>query len=343
MQNQNTTSFEIGLCEVGDPMSCIYSFLCTPCAMAQSRTALDSSGVCFNLFCLSLPAYRWMARTAYGIGDGNDFLGDCALSILLPCCVTNQLYQTTAAKGNPTINAGAQFNTNQMVPGGCDCGMCMYTCFCMPCSVGTVLDMSVGMPFCLGCCCMNVFSARNVIRYHYRLKRSTDSDCLEECFLPYATYVALMALSYFCPCAQYGIWAMLVGVNMSLFNEARAKGSGQNRAYLRGYNPGFTQADVQIGTNYVQQQQPGPGPVGYAYDLQRQNAYAPGQGPSVVYAQPGQPGGYAPVGYVQAPTQGGQYVPAMAHAVVLSEAEGNYNYPMAAVPAATAPPTGKEF
>lgn len=223
-----------------------------------------------------------MARTAYGIGDGNDFMGDCVLSICCSCCVTNQLYQTTAARGNPTTDGGAQFNRNPMSPRGCDCGMCLYTCFCMPCSVGTVLDMSVGMPFLLGCCCMNVFSARNIIRYHYRLKGKGGSDCVEECVLPYVIYVGLMLLSSFIPCAHYGVWVMLVAVNMSSFNEARAKGSGINRAYLRGYNAAFTHTGPQMGVNYVQQQQPGPGPdpVGYAYDnsLQKQNAYSPAQG-----------------------------------------------------------------
>mmetsp|Transcript_9388 Transcript_9388/g.12999 ORF Transcript_9388/g.12999 Transcript_9388/m.12999 type:complete len:313 (+) Transcript_9388:86-1024(+) len=306
-------NFEIGLCEVGDPLSCVYSFLCTPCAMAQSRTALDSSGVCFNFFCLSLPAYRWMARTAYGIGDGNDFVEDCALSLFCPCCVTNQLYQTTAVKGNPTTDGGAQFNTNPMSPGGCDCGMCLYTCFCMPCSVGTVMDMTVGMPFLLGCCCMNVFSARNVIRYHYRLKGSTNSDCREECFVPYATYVCLLAASFCIPCAQYGIWAMLVAVNMALFNEAKAKGPGHSKAYLRGYNPGFSQLGPQVAVNYVQQQ---PGPVGYVSDnsLQKQEGYAA----------------------VSDPSQGPYAVPAMAHAVVLSGPEGDY-MPVAASEA-SAPP-----
>ena len=45
-----------------------------------------------------------MIRSAYGIGDVTEPFGfeDCICACFCPCCTVNQLYQTTAAKGNPS-------------------------------------------------------------------------------------------------------------------------------------------------------------------------------------------------------------------------------------------------
>lgn len=232
--------FTVGLFEIGDCNSCAYSWLCYWCAKAEARTYLDGSGCLFNLFCMHLAPLRWLVRSAYGIGDVSDPCGweDCICACFCPCCTVNQLYQTTVAKGNPTTDGGAAFNVNNFSPNSsaCDCCMCCYAFFCLPCSVGTIVNDSVGMPWFIGCCCMNIFSARNVLRYQYRIRRLTgDSDCLEECFWPCLTYVAAWAIAWIVPCIGCAICAGLTAISTGLQEEAKAKGSGSNKKYLKGY------------------------------------------------------------------------------------------------------------
>ena len=167
------------------------------------------------------------------------------MSAFCPCCVVNQLYQTTSQKGNPTTDGGKEFNTNNMLMGDCNFGACMYACFCMPCSIGTFLQDSVGMPFLLGCCFFNLFNAKNVLRYHYRLRSTAGSDCMEECFLPYLMYccanLLALPLSMCCPCLYACVFTPLCGaviaLDMALLKEAATKRGGENKAYLRGYSP----------------------------------------------------------------------------------------------------------
>jgi hypothetical protein len=192
-------------------------------------------------------SYRWMVRSAYGIGDPLDCWEDCVLSAFCTCCVINQLYQTTSAKGNPTVDGGQQFNVNYWISDtsvGCD--SCIYACFCMPCSMGTILQDSVGMPFLMGCCFFNVFNTRNVVRYHYRISRTPkyNSDCLEECLRPLAHCLILGKIASTCilcpwltPCPFAAYSGFMVLMNVMLMKESKMRRSGENHAYMRGYNP----------------------------------------------------------------------------------------------------------
>jgi hypothetical protein len=185
-----------------------------------------------------------MVRSAYGIGDPSSWAKDCLYPIVCPCCTVNQLYQTTSRLGNPTTDGGFVFNQNPMMVETCKCSSCLHATFCMPCSLGTVLNKSVGMPHLMGCCCFNLFSARNILRYQYRLKPHSGSDVMEECFIPYMFYCVLgvcaNSLICICPCVYPCLFPLfcgaLVTVDMSMLQEAETKKGGENQAYLRGYS-----------------------------------------------------------------------------------------------------------
>lgn len=58
--NNNTDNFfSIGLCEIGDCKSCLYSWICCPCARAEARTKMDGSGCLYNFFCMDLAPLRF--------------------------------------------------------------------------------------------------------------------------------------------------------------------------------------------------------------------------------------------------------------------------------------------
>eukprot|EP01036_Dinobryon_divergens_P033024 gene33024-42723_t len=217
---------------------------------------MDGSSCCFNFFCLPVIPYRWIVRSAYGIGDTTSFWEDCILCILCPCCSTNQLYQTTTTKGNPTTDGGSRFNTASFSSNArCTCFPCLYTCCCMCCVVGDTLQTAYGMPWLLGCCCVNPFFARNTIRYHYRLKTTTDSnECIEECAIPYIFYCCVNLVASAIPILSpiaYCQWIALVMIVMNMQEEVSIKSLvdvegdriARRKAYLVGYS---TQSSVPI-------------------------------------------------------------------------------------------------
>lgn len=240
-----------------------------------------------------------MVRSAYGIGDPSSCAGDCLLPICCTCCVVNQLYQTTSRLGNPTTDGGKAFNTQEMLVAQCDFSSCMYAFFCMPCSIGTILQNSVGMPWLMGCCCFNLFSARNVLRYQYRLKARNGTDCMEECFIPYMFYCLLgtcaNVVATFCPCLYPCVFipfcGAVVATDMAMLREAEMKKGGENKSYLKGYSPAPAASSPQYVT-YVNLPSNGPFqasgarvvPVDY-HQQQPQYAPVPTSGP-VSYAQP---------------------------------------------------------
>ena len=137
--------FTIGLCETGDQNACLYSYFCPCCALAESRAHLDGSQYWFNFFCLPLAPYRWLVRSAYNIGDLDSGLTDIALTCTIPCCVINQLYQTTLNKRNPTTTGGITHNTNDFIAStDRNCDECLWGCCFQPCSVGNAVNHSIG-------------------------------------------------------------------------------------------------------------------------------------------------------------------------------------------------------
>jgi hypothetical protein len=86
---------------------------------------------------------RWLIRSTYHIpGDASN---DCLVACFCPCCSANQLYQTTALRGNPTPDGGAHHNLGDFRTqlGAGDARSCLYSACCMPCAVGTMMETTV--------------------------------------------------------------------------------------------------------------------------------------------------------------------------------------------------------
>ena len=138
----------------------------------------------FSLFlCFFVFVCSWLVRNSYGIQG--DACNDCWTAIFCPCCSANQLYQTTKQYGSISTDGGLIHNTGTWINnyGSGTLHDCIYAFFCMPCSNGKILERSIGMPWYMGCLCTNACTARNLIRYQYRI---AGNDVLEECAVPYA-------------------------------------------------------------------------------------------------------------------------------------------------------------
>ena len=127
-----------------------HSSCCCPyCALAQARTNLDGSSLCFNLCFLTSCPERWMIRTAYGI-KGNAY-EDCYVPCCCPCCTANQLLQTTERLGDPFgPSPGEHFLRGNRFLGGskANCFDC-FKAVCLPCAIASAVHTATGMLFVL--------------------------------------------------------------------------------------------------------------------------------------------------------------------------------------------------
>jgi Cys-rich protein (TIGR01571 family) len=85
-------NWEIGLCEIGDPLLCLLSFIAAPCAAAAARHYADQSSIIFNICCVNPIATRWLLRTAYDISG--DAVDDMCIGTICFCCSINQVLKT---------------------------------------------------------------------------------------------------------------------------------------------------------------------------------------------------------------------------------------------------------
>jgi len=222
--------FPITCFETGDFGICLYSFICPPCAMASARQLMDESSFLTTCFNANPVALRWLVRSAYHI-PGSE-VEDCLLGTFCSCCIINQLIHTTKEYGRPNLTTGAMFNSSPlgMFPrhGNC-CSNCLCATFCMPCSFGTILQRSMGMPFWMGCLCMNFCMTRNVLRYHYRLN---GSDLCEECFLPNTLF---NFADYFTTPDNNPFWYLIISpyfISSTMAMLAESEGRGYTGPYL---------------------------------------------------------------------------------------------------------------
>ena len=220
--------FSIGLFDLGDPKYCLYSFICPLCALASARTQMDDSDCIYNFFCLGHVPERWMIRTAYDIPG--DPITDAGVAVCCFPCSVNQLYQSTKAYGNPTVNGGKVYNKQRFARPENDEGFLKRLCcaiFCTQCTAGAAMERGVGMPFWMGCCCMNMCTARNIIRYQHRV---VGNDCIDECILPSLLVMATGASLLFVPLILC-IAPVVVARSMQLQAQAQARPT-QSRRYL---------------------------------------------------------------------------------------------------------------
>ena len=228
--------FVVPIFGVGNTKDCMFSWCCCPFALAQSRTTLDGSPFCFNVFCLNPVAARWTIRTAYGLRG--EALDDTVKSVFFPCCSVNQLYQTTQSYGNPAKFGGRLYNQElfrgDVTKKDC-CYNCLFATFCTPCAVGSVMDTTMGMPWMMACCCVNPFLARNLMRYHWRMKGDDTMEMVTP--LVCCTIDQFVFLDPYGVISLYGIGAMLV--TMQLLGEVDARGGDttlEAKRYLTGYS-----------------------------------------------------------------------------------------------------------
>ena len=176
-----------------------------------------------------------MIRTAYGIES--DPLDDIVYGLCCPCCVTNQLYQTTKRLGNTSRFGGREYNRDVFQASLMKdiCYNCCLATFCMPCAIGSTLESAIGMPFCIGCFCVNPFLARNIMRYHYRIAGDENLETI----VPITCYTIDRVVQYSDPnntVILFFIGALLV--TMQLLAEVAHRGNENivSRRYLSGYD-----------------------------------------------------------------------------------------------------------
>lgn len=183
-----------------------------------------------------------MMRSAYGIGKIDDCSEDCAYSTCCSCCVANQLLQTTKMLGNPTSNGGVNYNTtnfnNSFTQGDGALQRCLCSFFCVPCMMGKIMEDSIGMPFWLGCFCVNPFAGRNIMRYHYRIRPYYNDDNTEELLIPLGAYCVNHAVRGVLPVISDIVFrGAIAAAIMQMAVEVNIRGPGHNRGYLVGYQP----------------------------------------------------------------------------------------------------------
>lgn len=161
----------------------------------------------------------------------------------------NQLLQTAYKRGNTSISGGMGHNSREFsfFFGTCsnDLSTCCYTTVCIPCATGASLQISTGMPYAMGCCCVTPCAARNIIRYQYRL---VGDDMMDELCAPLAASLLLFGM-FATPLSALPIFS---AHSTQIFNEAQYRGRTTQPKYLVGHSgypqrrgPGLSGASVR--------------------------------------------------------------------------------------------------
>ncbi|RYG97458.1 hypothetical protein EON65_52850 [archaeon] len=160
------TDWDIGLFEFGNPHRC-FTCCCPGLALAQARTNMDGSDLCFNICCLFPPVTLWLIHSAYGVPCTYEhILQICCFSN----CYINRVYQTTVNRGNPNKNfRGREKNTaklNHAACPDCVCSSCFLACAFPCCYSCYKLQEHLNMP-CWITCFVFPWTAQNLLRYQY--------------------------------------------------------------------------------------------------------------------------------------------------------------------------------
>ena len=161
------------------------------------------------------------------------------------------MLQTAKKRGRAVTDGG--FEHNKLKPAvadpiKCCSNECCCLFWCLPCKVGWWLEDSVGMPFWTGCCCVNVFAARNLLRYQYRLALPNGTDeTLEESMKPLLWFYAITNSKelgvLFCP---FFLWWQYKFATTTQ-NMMNCKREGDSPGYLVGHVPAIDQHASLIG------------------------------------------------------------------------------------------------
>lgn len=230
--------FVINLFETGDRDACMYSWFCSCCAIADSKTALDGSSYWLNFFCLQcqLAPLRWLTRSAYDIGNLDSGIQDILYSMFCPCCTVNQLYQTIQQRKNPSQDGGVDHNSDDFLSDtDRSCDQCCEACILQPCAQGKIMSHVVGMPYYLGCLCMNILTVRNVMRYQYRIKPTFGGDVYDEILMPIGYCFGGLLI-----CNPIIGFALHVALSVQVVREMGRRPACPSRRYMLGFQPTAT-------------------------------------------------------------------------------------------------------
>jgi hypothetical protein len=109
------------------------------------------------------------------------------IALLWPAALVDQQIKfSTEQFGLPVPDGGSVFNTgswnNHDTDGTFTCCDCLSSFFCIQCAVGTMMEQTMGMPRCLGCCCVSTYAARNhPLRLSNQGKRSLGACAIPCC------------------------------------------------------------------------------------------------------------------------------------------------------------------
>ena len=156
--------------------------------------------------------------------------GDPTTETLTMCCcgpcAVNQMYQTSNILGNPAAqDGGKSFNVNMWnsrEKGWCKTGKTFFYGCCMPCGVGTSLEIGIGLPFWLGMCCVNPIAAHHLIRYQYRIKPDSGND----------DNICSQIPSIFCFCCPLSCCCFRHMFTVQILRETKLNGNEARPKYL---------------------------------------------------------------------------------------------------------------
>lgn len=117
---------------------------------------MDESACLFNLCCVNPCTLVWLLRSAYGVQQ-HSMKVDCVYLCFTPCCLANQIYQTTTRRA-AVEDGGANYNTTPFPEDFCPpISYVIMSLLCGPCSMAAALDKYISMPFwralfCVGPC-----------------------------------------------------------------------------------------------------------------------------------------------------------------------------------------------
>jgi hypothetical protein len=117
----------------------------------------------------------------------------------------------------------------------------MESCLCQQCAVGKIMSKSLGMPYYLACCCMNIFTARNVLRYHYRIQPAFGSDLFDELLMPllYGCGGCLLCNPLLC-------LGLHVAMAIQIVREVDARPVAEGGRYLVGFRPPLSAPSASV-------------------------------------------------------------------------------------------------
>lgn len=174
------TQWEVDLCGCGDCNGCMYSWCCHSCAVAQAKSNLDGSYCCFNCCAYNSISLAAILRSSYGMEQ--NCCCDCMTAFFCPCCLVNQLYQTSIKYGPGGAIKGRHTNLTKN-ESSCGFGNCCMSCLCPICCLPSKIQASTGIPWCASCCCMTPLGQSQLLRYQYGIE---GSDEVWECWVPCA-------------------------------------------------------------------------------------------------------------------------------------------------------------